>query len=830
MKRIMSAAILVLFTTLSFGQLAYAKKTVKTSEPPTVAVKEQEEATTPGMADLFPKTAELSKRLTDLEKSLEEVFDPSAAESSFRDTEKKLSDFSSQLEDLKTTKTKGYYQLMQLKTALQLERDFLENNLEPLTENLMKVLALNSEWSKEKKQWSQWQASLDEDMQFRAVQSTFARAQKTISKAHNMISQHLEPLLAAETKGSDLQTRTYSIISEVNDLISDRRVVVSKESSQPMFSPRYIAQFSSGLWSELQQGIRALTFPDRQFFARQGWIIMMQVLLAISLAVVFLRSRQFLEESEKLRSLTKRPFAVGVVVSVGTLTALYTLFPPTWQLLMAASGWIALARVVGVCTTRFTHRWLIYGMAFILITIQWFHVSSLPLPLFRLYVFVVAVVGLIICLWLVRQSRRQKDSPLYTYGLGLGGLIFMIVALAEVIGRADLALELLGYSIRTFSYSLVAWLLMLLARGGLDWAVYRSHLQKISVFRNHASGIVAKSTLLINLFIGFMFIAAISTYWQVYDSPFEAIKGVLSLGVTLGSQRITLGLLLAAAALLYGSFVISSAVQVLLLEEVFPKRHVEPGVGLSISRLIQYVLILIGFLLALSAFGFSFTNLTILGGAVGIGIGFGLQAIVNNIASGIILLFERPIRVGDMIQLGDLPCTVKRMGLRSTVVRSQDHADIVIPNSDLITNQVTNWTLSGRSTRLKIPVGVAYGSDVTLVMRILKEVAEQNTSVLSYPTPNAIFLGFGDNSLDFELRVRIKDFLYRRRIQTELNQDIERRFRSEGIEIPFPQRDLHVRSFDESTGSILTPPGAQNHDPAGVSSKKKDEEEGIKRE
>lgn len=218
----MSAAILVLFTTLSFGQLAYAKKTVKISEPSTAVVKEQEEATTPDMADLFPKTAELSKRLTDLEKSLDEVFDPSAAENSFRDTEKKLSDFSRQLEDLKTTKTTGYYQLMQLKTALQLERDSLKKNIEPLTENLMKVSALNSEWLKEKKQWSKWQASLDEDMQFRAVQSTFARAQKTISKAHTMISQHLEPLLAAETKGNDLQTRTYSIISEVNDLISDR--------------------------------------------------------------------------------------------------------------------------------------------------------------------------------------------------------------------------------------------------------------------------------------------------------------------------------------------------------------------------------------------------------------------------------------------------------------------------------------------------------------------------------------------------------------------------------------------------------------------------------
>jgi potassium-dependent mechanosensitive channel len=420
---------------------------------------------------------------------------------------------------------------------------------------------------------------------------------------------------------------------------------------------------------------------------------------------------------------------------------------------------------------------------------------------------------------------------LYTYGLGLGSLIFMIIALVEVSGRTDLALELLSSSLNTFGFALLAWLLMLLAQGGLDWAVYKSRLQKISVFRKHGSSIAAKSTLFINLFIGSVVILTILTLWHVYDNPIEAFKGILSLGITLASQRITMGLLLAAAALLYGSFVVSSAVQVLLLEEIFPKYHVEPGVGLSISRLIQYILILVGFLLALMALGFTLTNLTILGGAIGIGIGFGLQAIVNNFASGIILLFERPIGVGDMIQIGDLPCMVKKMGLRSTVVQSLDDADIVIPNSDLIANQVTNWTLSGRSVRLKIRVGVAYGSDVTLVMRILKEIAERNLSVLSDPAPSALFLGFGNSSLDFELRVRIKDFLYRRRIQTELNQEIERRFRLEGIEIPFPQRDLHVRSsVDESTGSILTPPRDQRPDLVGISSKEKDEEENKKRE
>jgi small-conductance mechanosensitive channel len=799
--------------------------TAQTSQPASRTATEQAVASTPGLADLVLKAAELSKRLTDTQESLEEVFDPSETETSFRAAEERLSDLSKRLEDLKTAEAQGYSQLIQLKTALQQETDLLEKNLNPVTASLRHISDLSRVWSEEKKQWSHWQASPDEDLQIPAVQSTFSRARETISKARTAIFQHLEPLLAAATRGGELKARTYSLVVEVNDLISAKRDVVSTELSPPMFSSRYFAQFSLELGQELRQGISAAILPDRQFFARQGWIAFLQVFLALALAVVFLRSRQSLEESEELRSLAKRPFAFAVTVSVGTLSWFYTLYAPTWYLLLGIFFWIALARVLGVYTTKSTQKRLIYGLAFVMISIQLFLVVSLPLPLFRLYVFIVALFGFIFCLKLARQGQRRKDSPWVTYGLGIAGLILMVVVLVEVSGQADLALKLLVSSFTTLGLGLIAWLLMILARGGVDWAVHRSRLQEISIFSNHGSSIAAQSALFINFIIGFMLIVGTLTSWYVYDSSGEAVKGILSMGVTLGSHRITVGLVLGAAALLYGSFVLSSAIQTLLLEEVFPKRQVEPGVGLSISKLIQYSLILVGFLLALAALGVTLTNITILGGAIGVGIGFGLQAIVNNFASGIILLFERPIRVNDMIQLVDLPCTVKKIGLRATVVKTRDDAEIVIPNSDLITNQVTNWTLSERRMRLRIPVGVAYGSDVPLVMRILKEIAEGNLSVLSNPPSSVLFLGFGESSLNFELRVWIRDFLDRFRIQSELNQTIDSRFRSEGVEIPFPQRDLHVRSIDETPGSILTPPGDQSPDLVVVPSKEKDEEE-----
>jgi small-conductance mechanosensitive channel len=201
-------------------------------------------------------------------------------------------------------------------------------------------------------------------------------------------------------------------------------------------------------------------------------------------------------------------------------------------------------------------------------------------------------------------------------------------------------------------------------------------------------------------------------------------------------------------------------------------------------------------LLALVTLGFKLTNLTIIASALSVGIGFGLQTIVNNFVCGLILLFERPVKVGDIIQLGEQWATIRNIGLRATTIQTFDRSDIVVPNSDLITNQVTNWTLADRNMRLSLSVGVAYGSDVPMVLQTLEECTRENPHILKDPAPFIIFMGFRDSSLDFQLRVWIDDIDYINVVRSELNQGIDRKFRERGIEIPFPQRDLHLRSAD----------------------------------
>ncbi len=272
----------------------------------------------------------------------------------------------------------------------------------------------------------------------------------------------------------------------------------------------------------------------------------------------------------------------------------------------------------------------------------------------------------------------------------------------------------------------------------------------------------------------------------------------MQIGLTLGETRVTAYMVLLAAVAFYATIQFSWLLRALLDSEFFPRSAIDRGIRDSIKKLLHYSLMLIGFVFALSLLGVTLQNFVVLAGAFGIGIGFGLQNIVNNFVCGLILLFERPIKVGDMIMIDSDFANVKKIGLRSTTIETFDLSEIIVPNSDLISQKVTNWTLSSEQSRVVVPVGVAYGSDVPLVLTILKECAERHAKVLDTPAPSIIFTAFGASSLDFELRVWVADINFRLSIKSDLLQAIDEQFRLANVEIPFPQRDLHLRSIDEA--------------------------------
>ncbi len=240
------------------------------------------------------------------------------------------------------------------------------------------------------------------------------------------------------------------------------------------------------------------------------------------------------------------------------------------------------------------------------------------------------------------------------------------------------------------------------------------------------------------------------------------------------------------------------------------KTRMEPSARDALVTTFGYVGAAIAVMVALSFAGINFASLAIIAGALSVGIGFGLQNIVNNFVSGIIMLVERPVRKGDWIVVGNTEGYVQRISIRTTTIRTFDRADIIVPNSDLISGQVTNWTLGNTWGRIKIPIGVGYGSDVETVIKTLLEIADNNADVIKgnpqLPDPYVLFLDFGDSSLDFELRVIIHDINRRRYVTSDINRAINAAFNKLGIEIPFPQRDVHFRGPLQIDPDARVPP------------------------
>lgn len=274
------------------------------------------------------------------------------------------------------------------------------------------------------------------------------------------------------------------------------------------------------------------------------------------------------------------------------------------------------------------------------------------------------------------------------------------------------------------------------------------------------------------------------------------IRGVIDYPlVTLGGTAITLWtigyVLLLSLALVYAS----GKLRAWLVDRALARRQVELGARQAIGTITRYVVVAIGFVVIFQSTGIDLSALTVLFGALGLGLGFGLQNIINNFVSGLIILFERPIKVGDRVDVGDLRGNVVAISARATTILTNDNIAIIVPNAEFVTSRVTNWSYGDAKVRFPVPVGVAYGTDPEHVRRTLLEIAASHRGVMANPPPDVLFAAFGDSSLDFVLRVWSEDYATRPGVlRSELNYLIAETFAAEGIQIPFPQRDIHIKS------------------------------------
>ena len=406
--------------------------------------------------------------------------------------------------------------------------------------------------------------------------------------------------------------------------------------------------------------------------------------------------------------------------------------------------------------------------------------------------------------WLLRPARlgRLGDATLLLRLLGLGLRISLVILAAALVSNLVGNVTLAQMLTRALLNSLFTAAVLVAAGHVLEFifivALRTDLARELRMVRRRGGLIRQRSIWLVRWGLALVWFWLTLRRFEVAGPLAEDVEWLLNHPIGVGDFEVTLGHLFGAVIVVVISIYLSRFIRFVLEEDVMPRTNLPRGVPYTISVLAGYGILLLGSFAAVAAAGIDMSRFALILSALSVGIGIGLQDVVNNFVSGLILLFERPLNVGDTVEVADVRGEIRHIGLRSSTVRTWDGSEVVIPNSRFIADQFTNWTLSDRTRRIEIAVGVAYGTDPVKVIQILAGIAGESEEVLEAPRPYAIMIGFGESSLDFSLRAWTDDIDNWTSIRSRLLIEIDSKLAAEGIEIPFPQRDLHMIEAESS--------------------------------
>lgn len=589
--------------------------------------------------------------------------------------------------------------------------------------------------------------------------------------------------------------------------------------------PLWDAVLSTEDWAATGAQVRAAWESQRRalerFWATGATRLVNHLLLLAALLGIFLyqswRSRAWDAEDASLRvarGVLGKPVSAALVIALVAAGRIHPGMPPV------VAQIAALALVVP--TVRLLSGFLAAALRPVLYTLAGLYVVDTISGLVaehtivdRLVLTAVTALGLVALGW--AAWRHQATRELLGDGWGraaVGATRLAVLALAgsavlNLVGNVSLANLISDGVLRSAYYAVVLVAAALVVETAVTALLRARLVARLRIVALHSARLGRHVASAVRLAATLGWVVATLFAFGALGTGVDAVTTVLGTRWTVGSTSIALGDVVAFVLVLGAALLLSRVMRFVLEEGVLPGLALPRGVPGAVSMLVRYTLVALGFLLAVGAAGVEMTRFTLLASALGVGVGFGLQNIVNNFISGLILAFERPIQMGDVVDLGTLTGEVRRIGIRSSHVRTFDGADVIVPNANLISGQIVNWTFSDRLRRQEITVGVAYGSDPRRVLEILDAAARAHPDVTRWPEPLALFRGFGSSSLDFLLWcwAPLEKGLI---VKSEVALAIHDALATAGIAIPFPQLDLHVRPADggPSTGGPGAPPPA----------------------
>lgn len=474
------------------------------------------------------------------------------------------------------------------------------------------------------------------------------------------------------------------------------------------------------------------------------------------------------------------PSAVGLLSFVGVLVPSLVIFPPILTPQLRRAFYVA-SMFVTLDLVRIALVEMVY-LERVLLTVE------------------AAVVTFLVAYALRTKLHHDLDMALRWRRVAtfIGQLWVFLLAVsfvAAVFGYGHIA-SILGDGTLSSIYRAIVFGTTYVALSSILSVLFQSPwTSALHSLRRHSELVFDRAILVLRwvLFLGWIKMSVAS--FTLSGVVWKGLVALLGVSLNLGTLNVSVGtfvtlgggVLLASWAARFVRFVLS--------EDVLPRMGIALPTQSALSSTVFYTVLIVGLFATLAASGIELGKLTVLVGALGVGIGFGLQNVIQNFVAGLILLFSRPIKAGDVIQVGDLVGTTQSIGFRASVVRTFEGAEVIVPNANLISDQVINWTLSDQRRRVEVDIGVDYGTDPERVIQILERVAAEHAEVAKEPAPVALFLAHGASSLDFQLRVwALQDDWVR--VHSEITTRINRAITEAGIGIPFPQRDLHLRSVD----------------------------------
>jgi potassium-dependent mechanosensitive channel len=653
-----------------------------------------------------------------------------------------------------------------------------------------------------------------------AVLQKVAEVLKEANDSDKLIREQTTGLLKLQNQVSERQ----KVLADIRKQVEQARAELGQDLFGLDSPPLWQALFSGGSPTPLMTGLRESSsriVGGVKDFARdyRKNLFFHAVLFLAAMAVLYLMRRALTPEIAAKKEFSSASQFLARPCSSALLFVL--LLTP----LLYPKATVDILRTTAVLTV-FPVIWLVPAVtptqwrrgAYLVVGFYLVEMIRLVLPedwlLRRLLLLAIAVAALGSEVWLYRLWQDEiallaRNGRAVLILLRFAAALLALSIAANLVGNIALAELLTTGTLRAGNGALLmfiaAHLLTAVTTLGLQ-----THTARLSLsVRAHGDWLAARVSKLVRLaaFIGWV---AVSLYvFGILGGVFTGGADFLTARWKIGATEVALQDLVTFFLVLFVALLVSRLLRFVMAEEIFPRIRMPRGVPGALEVLSRYGILLLGFLLALAAAGVELSRLTLLFSALGVGIGFGLQNIVNNFVSGLILVFEHPVQVGDTIEVGAHVGEVRQIGFRASIVRTVDGADVIIPNSELVGSRVVNWSLSYRQRRIQISVGIAFGTDPGRVIDILVDIARKHPEVLSQPAPMAVFDRFGDSALAFTLLcwTHLEDFF---RVRSELTVAVNNAFKEAGIQIPFPQRDLHVYGPDRD--GVGSAPSEQEKD------------------